>query len=460
MLCAVAFFTLFSVFQSVFVMANAEESTVTYSDVMTDLQKDENFIPDDYPSVADDYSMQVIQIAESVDKELFIYVYQPSAGAVDLTAATVSMYNGYSENGKDFSPTLYDLTMVSSKGVFQKYVVKDYTVSTDTERWYNIVMLQRLADKSIDKDIVNGATETIGIAVGQQWRFYNYNDEIKVERGTFKTLYIDIVTADNLIFKDGLTMGGLAGLFNYGDAHFVSFNVEEYVIKHIYDADVSYKSRTVTNYYGMGVPDDRYSEYKSHTVTLYDTDTATHTGSGWGGKTYTWNRISKSSDFISNLESQKVDVSNCKAAVLSSQWTFAFCETARNTTVSNGWTISSYTEVSNVSVLRLHFVDFRGNYYNLGTVSNSVTEDDIPGGIGDPLKDTLDDFFASFTDVFTEIISWILGLVLLVLLVIVLLTFAPSIFSLLAKGIGSILKCILVILLLPVKLLKKLFKRE
>ena len=58
---------------------------------MEDLLKDENFGRNAYPAVADDYSLKIIQIAESSDKELFIYVYQPSHDTKDLTATAVNM---------------------------------------------------------------------------------------------------------------------------------------------------------------------------------------------------------------------------------------------------------------------------------------------------------------------------------------------------------------------------------
>ena len=51
---------------------------IPYTNVMEDLEKDNSFKLEDYPAVEDDYSLQVIQIAESVNGELFVYVYQPS----------------------------------------------------------------------------------------------------------------------------------------------------------------------------------------------------------------------------------------------------------------------------------------------------------------------------------------------------------------------------------------------
>ena len=50
---------------------------ISYTNVMEDLEKDNSFKLEDYPAVEDDYSLQVIQIAESVNGELFVYVYQP-----------------------------------------------------------------------------------------------------------------------------------------------------------------------------------------------------------------------------------------------------------------------------------------------------------------------------------------------------------------------------------------------
>ena len=210
------------------------------------------------------------------------------------------MYNGYSTNGKDFSPLLYELELVSTDGVFDKYVVKDYIVSTEGERWYNIVSIYRAFNETIDKHIEGGITDEIAYSVGQQWHVYYMNDEMYYEMGTFKTLEVEIVTAGNIEYSNGFTMGSLAGLYNYCDSHFVCFNVPDYVVSHIYDADVSYVSRPVTEYSGMGVPDDSYGEYETKYVTLYDNDVVTFEGSGWLGKTYNWNRISSSTDFVKN----------------------------------------------------------------------------------------------------------------------------------------------------------------
>ena len=97
----------------------AYAAAVDYSGVMQDLQKDENFKPEDYPDNPQDYSLQVIQIAESTDKKLFLYVYNPCGVTRPLIATCVNMSLTQSVD----NTRLYNLTYVSSNGVFGKYLV-------------------------------------------------------------------------------------------------------------------------------------------------------------------------------------------------------------------------------------------------------------------------------------------------------------------------------------------------
>lgn len=59
-------------------LLSAYASETAYTSVMEDLQKDEMFSLADYPENDEDYSIQVEQIAEGTNNELFIYTYQPS----------------------------------------------------------------------------------------------------------------------------------------------------------------------------------------------------------------------------------------------------------------------------------------------------------------------------------------------------------------------------------------------
>ena len=62
-----------------------------YTTALEDLSTDENFNPENYPVIEDDYSLQVIQIAESSEKQLFVYVYQPCADFLDLRASSINI---------------------------------------------------------------------------------------------------------------------------------------------------------------------------------------------------------------------------------------------------------------------------------------------------------------------------------------------------------------------------------
>ena len=69
-------------------MVSAE---TTYTDVLDDLRRDDSFQTSNYPERTGDYSLQIIQIAESVDRELFVYVYQPSGSRKDLRASSINI---------------------------------------------------------------------------------------------------------------------------------------------------------------------------------------------------------------------------------------------------------------------------------------------------------------------------------------------------------------------------------
>ena len=64
------------------VSAASEEKQ--YSNVLDDLKKDSTFDVATYPDDPEDVSVKLIQIAESEDGQLFLYVYQPSNDTIDL----------------------------------------------------------------------------------------------------------------------------------------------------------------------------------------------------------------------------------------------------------------------------------------------------------------------------------------------------------------------------------------
>ena len=117
----------------------------TYSSVLEDLEKSESFDIGKYPIVIKDYSLQFIQIAESSDNELFIYVYQPSGNDLDLRATSINLAT---DENLDYKH--YELEYLNSYTTLYKYKVVDFTVSSEEERYYNIASIFRKWDVVYD----------------------------------------------------------------------------------------------------------------------------------------------------------------------------------------------------------------------------------------------------------------------------------------------------------------------
>ena len=150
--------------------------TSSYTSVLTDLQVDSEFVSSDYPYVADDYSINIIQIAESSEGKLFVYTYQPCQTskyfvATDINMSLLDIEDTDYNYGLTSSTKLYSLSLLSCESVFCKYLVKDFTVSEHTTRYYNITSIYRDWDKDIDKGTGNdNVKNSVAYAVGTVFR--------------------------------------------------------------------------------------------------------------------------------------------------------------------------------------------------------------------------------------------------------------------------------------------------
>ena len=382
------------------------ETASTYTSVMDDLKKDKNFNVEDYPAMTlayykeinsdlsmlnDQESMEIIQIAESNKGELFLYVYQPTDSQLNLTANSILMSCEYTSDGNNIQGLeIYYLELISTSTVFDKYKVKNFTVSTDEYRYYNIVTLYRDYTPAIDT--IAGGTEEEGnekgVKVAQQWCVYSENGNVVYEKGLFKTVEVKITFTGSIRLENGIQfLPNFGGNFKECDAWFVVFNVEDYIVSRIYDADLVYRKRHTYDYTfnptgneGI-VPQEEWSE--DIKITLKETDTVTFEGEGWFAKDYKWNRICRASDFLLNFEKQEADLEdNVKEELKLGQWVFAFLETDYYFRNYNTIQYHDYTDISKVTVIRMHFLDILGREYNLGVVSDRVNPDSIPDGKG------------------------------------------------------------------------------
>ena len=362
--------------------ANADGETI-YTNVMDDLKKDEKFNTDDYPAVKDDYSLKVIQIAESSAKELFVYTYQPAHATRDLIATSINISTG---TGDELSYWNYGLRLLSTNGVFDKYLVKDFKVSTEEERTYDISNIYRAWNKDIDNATGNDNTiSEVGYKVGRC--FYSKTDENgNVLYGATGT---EVVTITDK-YVGFLRYSSRPSWFPFGqwktdkvDCHYVAFSTENN-IDFLLSADIFFRTQSysvIKNNFQTGIDEINkgfwtYGNVLNQRVTLSYDDTVIVDNSGdyfWKGSTKTWNRIRTVADFkkAENLTTTALAGLNSKGYVLQ------FFETPYSIIEGDWDSKCSGTNVSDVSILRLEF-ETDGIVYNLGVVDNKMSGDDKP----------------------------------------------------------------------------------
>lgn len=370
-------------------------ATSVYSDVLEDLQKDESFDKNDYPINQTDYSLELIQIAESSTGELLAYVYQPSAGAKGILTKKIRIKYPNSDTYND-----YDLTLLSKNGVFYKYKVDGYVTDYDsaTERVYEVVQIMRsasadLGDKVLDEN--NNTITYVPYPVG--WTFYakaTSDGNVIYGKEKDKSITVTDKYCGQLLFENAGNSftAGLLGSVEYGMLHFIAFNAD-ITIDELYQADVSYTIDVYEDYLNkvMGVIQTEYkdkvisSERLSKTLS-YET-VGTYQGDFLSHK-YTWKEIMSCEDFINNVCTQSSAFFNSSLTEKGSEeisdkaWVLVLGATgitniSRSTGVGNYESRYTRSCLTDETILRLEGKS-NGVLFNLGVVDNYQTGDGIP----------------------------------------------------------------------------------
>ena len=432
-------------------------SVSTYSTVLEDLSKDNSFDLNDYPHVSTDYSLDVVQIAESKNGELYVYVYQPSDSTRDYKAKYINM-SVQNPTEKDTEYKLYSLTWLSSYGTLDKYVVNGFSVSDAADRYYNIATIYRPYDAEIDT--VSEAVDNIqckGYEVGQYWHAYYYNDELLYETKKVDIVEVSIKATGSVRYSEGFKL-----YVDACDSHYVAFSIDNFNVQKIYDADITY---TIKNYSWVETytPNNYSEECTSSTFVerdyLSSKEKASNDGDGWFGRTYTWNRIQDVSTFMSEAQNDANEefTEAEKAALNNCQFVFRFLET--DYTISPGTYSASgtYSTTENIGILRLHFLS-DGKYYNLGVVSDLVGTDSDPD-LDVSGSDDIQNFLEEM-DVYLEDFLTLIMLVVLVILVLVIMIYLKPVGSMIIKGFREILSLIWSLITLPFHLIASLFSSK
>lgn len=425
--------------QSFSAVAAESENEKTASGVLEDLSKDASFSASNYPSNAKDYSLSVMQLAESTDKELFVYVYQPSGDKVKASSINIS-----TTINDDISFFNYSLELLNFEGTLFKYKVTGFEVKKDPVRYYAISSIYRPFDAGIgDEKSGNNTINEVNYAVNRQYCFGEINGKPYVSCVDIETIVITDKFVGFVRYKDGFK-------FYVGacDSHFVAFNTDKPIDK-LLEADVYYTSQPYSWLYAIGVgQNETFGEKKDNYAYLKYTDKVEHTGDGFFAGTYKWDRIQTVDDFI-NAENREdvyhgavLDVkvsSKLTGEALNElkgkKWVLRFVETAYSLSGgANGSTSTKSTLIGNVTILRLKF-ETDGITYNLGVIDNKQTGSTEP---------------SNSTDIKVEPNATGKGILYLILFVLLLVMLAPL--------LPYVLNAIIFIVSLPVKLISEIAK--
>ena len=369
--------------------AHADEQ-ISYTNVLEDLTKDKDFSIEDYPAIAEDYSLQVIQIAESVNGELFVYVYQPSDAVKELTATTIRM--ALPEIGINAQWQDYDLTLLSTEGVFDKYKVEGLTLKSTPVRYYDISAIHRKWEKDVDKPLDTNSgqyVDEVVYEVGQLWKAETVDDKVTYTVSKSEVIEVKAKVVGYIRYDNGFSLKADAC-----DSHFVAFTTDKQ-IDMLQAARVGYKWRMYRDYQnsmGLGI---EIGEWQQATAELIGEEVIQD--GGWFGKYYTWNRIEKVEDFINeneedlNLTSGKiVDLKGLSESSGNTSWVLRFFESDyEEKVVANlAYHDITSTEVSGVTIIQLTF-QTNGECYNLGVVDNKQTGTKDPFASADTWLDDI-----------------------------------------------------------------------
>ena len=433
--------------QSFSAVAAESENEKTASGVLEDLSKDVSFNTENYPSNAKDYSLSVMQLAESTDKELFIYVYQPSGDKVRASSINIS-----TTINDDISFFNYSFELLNFEGTLFKYKVTNFEVKKDPVRYYAISSIYRPFDADIgDKKSGNNTINEVNYAVNRQYCFGEINGKPYVNCIDIETIVVTDKFVGFVRYPDGFKLFTGAGAC---DSHFVAFNTDKKIDK-LFEADVYYTTQKVSydfftedSPFGIKFGDSKTDNY----AYLKYTDKVEHTGGGFFAGTYKWDRIQSVDDFIKTEDRTTVyygAVLNSKVSskltdealneLKGKKWVLRFTETSYNKAPKSGMGAATYyhaetTMVGNVTILRLKF-ETDGITYNLGVIDNKQTGSTEP---------------SNSTDIKVEPNATGKGIIYLILFVLLLVLLAPL--------LPYVLNAMIFIVSFPVKLISGIVK--
>lgn len=439
-------FTILSFFKAP-IISHAIDSSSSNSSInntstaLEDLQKNPDFDKDSYLVNISDYSMNVIQIAES-SKQLFIYTYQPSNPYKALIATSISMSYLIEAN---LNYHVYSLNLINTDGVFNKYVVKDFTVRNDSIRYYDISTIYRVYDKLIDGPhlpFLNERNE-VGSNVGQLWSAMSVDGVVTYCMVENETISITDKYVGFIRYFEGVSINILLGFLGYTDSHFVAFSTDK-KIDTLYEVQIGYVTQSYLEQINYAMPElsgTELGEEVAHNETIKADQIVESTSKNWLAAKYKWGRIQTKDEFLTtDGDSLKDEV---KTEINNKQFVVRFYESPFTHDRTGSVFTEKSTRVSDVVILRLKFKT-EGIVYNLGVVDNKDTGSSDPSGVD-----------LGGLDELGESLKYILMIVALILLLVLVGPFIPTILNV----VTIIFKTIFKVISYPFKWIAGLFDK-
>ena len=351
------------------IKASAAEA-VTYSNVLDDLSKDPSFNPADYPAIADDYSLQVIQIAESEDGSIFLYVYKPSGDLTDFKATKVRM----SDTGTAVGLRDCDLILVDSVGVFQKYKIEGIIRNNEFVRKYFLVSIFRpfnsdygdvVSDDSVGV-LKSFPVEIVFTAITDYDGVVSYSAEYSDDVIQFKSL------CSGEIYYSHEFMSFAAGV----ESHYYAFSTNKPIdsILSVY-LDYSYHYTYDDRRQIIAVTEE-YDDTRNVVIEKGDL-LKIPTGNHVFFTDYEYERIQSTRAFLKNEGTDLTD--QAKESIGAQDWIIRFAETT--------YVYESYpyyvvdTDITSISLFRLTY-QYKGKTYDVGVVADVIAPDEQTDGYG------------------------------------------------------------------------------
>ena len=452
----------------------ASAAASSFSDVLDDLNRDRNFNYEDFPPDTEDYSLQVIQIAESEQGELLIYVYQPACRK-DLLASSINIAQEPNDKDKELEFKNYSLEYLNSTGTLFKYRVQDFKITSDKIRCYNIPTIFRKWNGAIDGEPENAPGNYItqvAFEVGKCWYAQAVDGDVIYSMQETETIqitskYISFIryfsyrTPDWFEWVFGLPLDSN----DFVEAWYVAFDTDK-SIDLLLEAEVYYTTSVVIkNTSGTNIPLEREPIIEEHTDVLkYDDKSKVELPNDLWGNTYShsWSLIQSVETFKTSEDLGDVEgLSDKKWVLRFYQCLFDFNDNSKFGVIAGG------SIVEELTILRLKFLS-NGRVYNLGSVDNvqAADKDKKPDKEYRPTSGC-NSVGGGCVGIDITLVWVVLGILAVIILLPVLSALLPvfgqalkDIFSVVWRGLKALFNGILWVISAPFRVIAALFKKR